>query len=137
MQVKDLMRTRVLTVRETDPVEDVVDILVREHIHGAPVVDESGRLVGVVSQLDIYFGTMTRARESESDAGGEQQGKLRVEEIMTAPAVSADEEMDIKDLCRMMYRLRLHRVPIVAQGKITGIVSSLDICNAVARGEAL
>jgi CBS domain-containing protein len=58
-----------------------------------------------------------------------------VRDIMTSPALSAEEDMDVLALCRMMSRLRIHRVPIVREGKITGIISSLDVCDALGRGE--
>ena len=56
---------------------------------------------------------------------------------MTSPAVSVGEATNIADLCRMMHKLRIHRVPVVRQHKIIGMISSLDICAAVARGEQL
>jgi CBS domain-containing protein len=62
------------------------------------------------------------------------QEPLTVSDVMTAPAVSAIEDTDIVDLCRMMYKLRIHRVPIVREDKVLGIISSLDICNALATG---
>ena len=52
---------------------------------------------------------------------------MTVRDLMTSPAVSADEETEIVGLGRMMQRLRIHRVPIVKDGKVTGIVSSLDL----------
>jgi CBS domain-containing protein len=137
MRVKDLMEKEVLTVKADDLVEDLLDALVGKHIHGAPVVDESGKLVGIVSQLDIYFGTMTRSGEEGAGARGKKRGDLKVGEIMTAPAVSVGETTKIPDLCKMMHKLRIHRVPVVRQQKVIGMVSSLDICAAVARGDDL
>lgn len=137
MRVNDLMETEVLTVKADDLVEDLLDALVGKHIHGAPVIDESGALVGIVSLLDIYFGTMTRSGEQGSGPHRKQSSSLRVGEIMTAPAVSVGETTKIADLCKMMHKLRIHRVPVVRQQKIIGMISSLDICAAVARGEEM
>ena len=60
---------------------------------------------------------------------------MTVRELMTSPAVSADEETEIISLCRMMRRLGIHRVPIVKDGKVTGIISSLDIVGELANRE--
>ena len=133
MLARDLMRKDVFTVLETDTVEELAEILVREHIHGAPVLDETGQLVGVVTQQDIFFSSMTLGRDEKR----KKQKKLRVKDIMTSPAVSAAEDTEIRNLCRMMHRLRIHRIPIVSDGRVSGIVSSLDICRAVGRGKAL
>jgi CBS domain-containing protein len=140
MRAKDLMQAKVWTVYEDDKVEDLLDVFVGKHIHGAPVLDRTGRLVGVVTQQDILLGSMTRRdvdtvdRTAELRPAGSSRG-LRVRDIMTSPAVSATEDTDIKSLCRLMWELRIHRVPITRDGKIAGIVSSLDICGAIAQGK--
>ncbi len=121
------MRPDPIWVREDATLAELVDVLIREHIHGAPVVDEDGMLCGVVSQQDAFFGAMTR------DDAGLPRDVLTVRDMMTAPAVSATEETSIQDLCEIMQRLRIHRIPIVRSGRLVGIVSSLDVCGAVAR----
>ena len=65
MLVRDLMLTEVFTVLETDTVEELAEMLVREHIHGAPVLDDGGRLAGVVTQQDIFFAPMTLSRGAD------------------------------------------------------------------------
>jgi len=134
MRAEELMRENVVTILEGDPIEEVLDVLVGEHIHGAPVVNDRGELVGVISQLDIYFGRMTRNGKLEALPREESLEPLKVRDVMTAPAVSAVEDTDLVDLCRLMYKLRIHRVPIVREDKVLGIISSLDICNALATG---
>ena len=138
MRAAELMRSEVVTIRETDPIEEVLDVLIGEHIHGAPVVNDEESLVGVISQLDIYFGKMSRdggANRRSSLPGADPGRQLVARDVMTTPAVSATEETDVVDLCRMMYKLRIHRVPIVRGAKVAGIVSSLDVCNALALGK--
>ena len=134
MRAVELMRENVVLIRDADPIEEVLDVLVGEHIHGAPVVNDQGDLVGVISQLDIYFGKMTRNGKLEAKSREESVEPLTVRDVMTAPAVSAVEDTDIVDLCRLMFMLRIHRVPIVREDKVLGIISSLDICNALATG---
>ena len=141
MRAKELMHRDVFTIRDNESVESLLEVLVGEHLHGAPVIDEEGRLVGVVSQQDIFFSAATRrpdpdAKESEQDRTQPFDPKLRVRDIMTSPAVSADEETDVRRLCRLMQRLRIHRIPIVRDGRLTGIVSSLDVCGAIARRQS-
>lgn len=129
MVAKQLMRREVFTIREDAPVEELVDLLVREHIHGCPVLDAAGSLVGVVTQQDVFLGGATRGAE----AGGPP---TTVGDLMTSPAVFATEETQIGDLCQLMLRLRIHRIPIVNEGKVTGIISSLDIIGEWARERA-
>jgi CBS-domain-containing membrane protein len=134
MVAKDLMHREVFTVQEDQPLEELTEMLVHEHLHGAPVLSAEGELVGVVTQQDIFFSSATLSRDPTGEALRSPQG-LKVRDVMTSPAVSATAETDIHGLCRMMHRLRIHRVPIVHDGKLIGIVSSLDVCAAVARGD--
>ena len=134
MLAKDLMRRQVFTIGEEEPVADLIDVLVREHIHGVPVLDGEGKLSGVVTQQDIFFAGVMH--DPSQEKGKERPWtSVKVKEIMTSPAVAADEETEVVALCRMMCRLRIHRLPIVQEGKVVGIISSLDICAALGRGE--
>ena len=133
MKAKELMQREVVTIHEGDSVETLMEVLVREHIHGLPVVDGSGKLVGVVTQQDVFFSSMTRGSSEPSEAAD----ALRVRDIMTAPAVSVTDTTEVRVLCELMHRLRIHLVPIVRKDKLVGIVSSLDVCGAIAAGETL
>lgn len=58
-----------------------------------------------------------------------------VSAIMTSPAISAEETTPITDLCNVMWNLRIHRIPIVKGGRVTGLVSSMDLCRAILSGQ--
>jgi CBS domain-containing protein len=128
MLVKDIMANLVVTVGPDDQLEDVLEYLIRERFHGAPVMDAQGELVGVVSQQDLFFGQMTLTK-SKDDASS-----LHIRDIMSHPAVSTTEESDIRDVCELMIRLRIHRLPVVRGKEVVGIISSLDICKAISEG---
>jgi len=131
MVARELMQGQVITVTEEDSLEDVSHRLQQEHVHGAPVASPDGELVGFVTQGDVLFGSLGMAT-TEPDS---KRARLRVRDVMTSPAVAADEDTPIADLCRIMWRLRLHALPIVNDGRISGIVSSLDLARAVAEGD--
>jgi CBS domain-containing protein len=57
-----------------------------------------------------------------------------VRDIMTSPAVCATEDTDVVELSRMMAGMRIHRIPIVVEGRVVGVVTALDIVRAVAQG---
>ena len=126
------MQRHVVTVREDLPLSDLCDVFQQEHIHGAPVVDESGALIGFVSQEDVLFGMMGT---SLAGAGTPDAGGPAVRDVMTSPAVFATEETKFVDVCRLMWQLRIHHVPIARQGRVTGIISSLDLCRVITSGE--
>ncbi len=179
LRAKDLMTPRPITVPAEMSIGDLCDLFQENNINGAPVVDEDGRLVGVVTQEDIVYGAMgdmasdpiagaaappgkrkgrrekpliallrrqrLAAVPESGPAPGERpfwtdlakpRGPLAspVRSIMTSPAISADEDTPVSDLCRIMWNLRIHRVPIVRKGKVTGLVSSMDLARAILAG---
>ena len=60
--------------------------------------------------------------------------RMPVRAIMTSPAISAEETTPLTDLCHVMWNLRIHRVPILRGSKVTGIVSSMDLCRGILNG---
>ena len=60
--------------------------------------------------------------------------RMPVSAIMTSPAISAKEQTPVSELCNVMWNLKIHRVPIVRGGRVTGLVSSLDLCRAILAG---
>ncbi|HJQ96762.1 MAG TPA: CBS domain-containing protein [Candidatus Polarisedimenticolaceae bacterium] len=134
MRARDLMQTEVVTIREDSHVDLLCDLFQVAHVHGVPVLNAMGELVGIVSEEDVIFGTMGLPDDEPKPIGDDDGGGVRVRDIMTSPAVCATEETDIVELCRMMWGMRIHHIPIVLNGKVTGIISSLDLARAVAEG---
>jgi CBS domain-containing protein len=188
LRARDLMTRTPVTVPADMKVGELCDLLQVKNINGAPVVDENGRLVGVVTQEDIIYGAMGHPTPEDGDfrsAGVSAEGadivigrkagrpskrvvamlrgrhlqeapparprrgekpfwaehrapdpmEMPVSTIMTSPAISAEEDTLVMDLCRIMWSLRIHRVPILKKEKVTGLVSSMDLCRAVLEGK--
>jgi CBS-domain-containing membrane protein len=133
MRARDLMQTDVVTIREDSRVDLLCDLFQVAHVNGVPVLNARDELVGIVSEEDVIFGTMGLP-DADGSPRGTTNGGVRVRDIMTSPAVCATEETDVVELCRMMWGMRIHHIPIVLDGRVTGIVSSLDLARAVAEG---
>ena len=123
MQVGDLMNAEVVTVRVDQSVSELFDLLQEAHVKGAPVLDHSGTLIGFVSQEDVMFGSL---------GGGRDGAEAVVEEIMTSPAMSVVESTTVQELAEIMWRFRIHHMPVVRADKLVGMVSSLDFCRLAA-----
>ncbi|HEX4825068.1 MAG TPA: CBS domain-containing protein [Candidatus Polarisedimenticolaceae bacterium] len=127
MLAKSLMVTHIATVKDDLPVEDLCDVLQAAHVNGLPVLNDGGELVGIVTEQDVLYGTM-------GGDNGDGHPALLVRDIMTSPAVCATGDTDVVELCRLMWGMRIHRIPIVSDGRFVGMVSSLDLVRAVAEG---
>ena len=110
MEARDIMSKDVIVLTPDMDVQEAADLLVRYRIHGAPVVDAAGMLVGMVSLVDLV---------------GKPGGTVR--DIMTPDPVVAMEDTPVEELAQLMLDEIVRRVPIVRGGQVVGIVSASDI----------
>jgi CBS domain-containing protein len=129
--VSDIMQQDVRTITEDAPVAEAIVALADGHISGLPVLNRAGELVGVVSSTDIL------AAEAESGSGTElEQVALhtQVGEIMTRQPRTVEPTAPVKVAAQEMLYLDVHRLLVVKNGKLLGVVSQTDIVRAVASG---
>ena len=139
MKVKELMTQNVLAVKKDVSLRKLVKLLDEHAITGAPVVDDEGRLIGIVSGKDVIRAIDQLIRVNISiDEVKDIKGKYNwVEGVMTTRVISASEEDDVRDVFRTMVQRKIHRIPVVRDGKPVGIISSQDACRLVAGLEEL
>jgi CBS domain-containing protein len=99
-----------VTLTQDMPVAEAADVLLRYRIHGAPVADATGTLVGMVSVIDLV------GRVGDT-----------VGEVMTSDPVVASEDTPIEEVARLMLDQMVRRVPIVRAGRVVGIISASDV----------
>ena len=133
MRVRDLVHSPAVVVRQDETVAHLCDLLQQVHVNGAPVVDDTGHVVGIVTEEDILYGSMGDAGGA-GDTASEVTGPVLVRDIMTSPAICATDETTIVEICRMMWTMHIHRIPIIRDGRVTGIMSAMDIVRAIAEG---
>lgn len=143
----DLMNPDILTVREDMSVRELARFLIDHEITGAPVEGDSGKLVGVVSVVDIASvasddGTMRGDRSSpdffvtgwenkvaieEIQSFRIENDTLRVAEIMTPEVFSVTEDTRVSEIASTMLRGHLHRLLVTREERPVGIVSTSDL----------
>lgn len=143
MKAREFMTTRVVTVRAGTPVHEAIRLMLQRRVSGLPVVDESERLVGVVTEGDFLRRSETgterrRPRWLEFLVG---PGRLadeytrahgrKVDEVMTRDVVTAAEDTPIEKIAQLMENHRVKRLPVVRDGKVVGIVSRANLLHAV------
>lgn len=143
MKAKDIMRKSVITVKSYLTVQELAKVLTEHCISGAPVVDQSGKVIGVVSQTDLVSARSGQssgiplfhaAEDEPTTAVGmhyEAMDGTRVEEIMTPGGISYDEETPVAELARAMTERHIHRVLVTRKGRLVGIVTTMDMIKAL------
>ena len=152
MLAKEIMRRQVVTVSPDMALRELSQLFIDRQISGAPVVDGQGKLSGVISQTDL----IRRDREKAADAAIpsfyqnekaiyssgyqiEDPDFTRVKDIMTPAGLCADETTPVEKLAQCMLRRHIHRIIITKGGKLSGIVTSMDMLRAfmaLSRGAA-
>ena len=130
--ISTVMSTDLITVGPEDPLKKVADIFSRRRIHHLPVVEE-GKLVGMVSKSDFLFfkrGFNDEKREEKWDLF--RLKSHRVKDIMTRGLAKMEPEDRINVALEVFKENLFHAIPIVTDGQLVGIVSTLDIINRLA-----
>ncbi len=151
MQAKDIMTPAVITVSPTTPVAQIAQLLREKHISGVPVVNEAGKVVGLVTEIDLikrharlHFPVYLPFLESlvflESPRHYQEEVSRALgttaREIMTKPVRTARPDTDVEDIATMMAEERSNPIPILDEaGARVGIVSHTDIVRLVEQAE--
>jgi CBS domain-containing protein len=143
MKVAEIMTRHVLTVPQDAPVERAAQLMLDHRIGGLPVCGPDGKLVGIVSDSDLLHraeaGTQKRRPRwlefvlgpgKLADEYAHAHGRL-VCEIMTRDPVTASPNDSLDQVVRLMERKRIHRIPVVDDGRLAGMVTRADLMRAL------
>jgi CBS domain-containing protein len=131
MQVAELMQTKVQTIRGDATVADAILTMSDAHISSLPVVDGHGRILGVVSNTDVL------TAEAETGGGGLQTllDTTEVQAIMTPHPLAVSPETNVREAAQQMLYAEVHRLYVVVDDRVIGVISTTDIVRAVATGQ--
>ena len=145
MKARDLMTSWVITASRGDTIGHVADLMLEHNVSCVPIVDDRSRVVGIVTHSDLV---MMRKRlygvehvyallgdwiskEELEDAASKLRLRL-VETVMSEPVTTVDEDTSAADVAELMMRHRVHRLPVVKDGALVGIVSRHDLLKLLA-----
>ena len=121
--VKDYMARTLVTFKPDTDVLDAVHVLVTKRIAGAPVVDDSGNLLGMLSELDCMKVAL--------DAGYHGNWGGPVKDFMSVGVKTVDADMSIIDLAQEFITSRYRRFPVMDGTRLVGQISRRDVLRAL------
>ena len=141
----DIMSTNVVMLSREMSLHFAARLLARAGVTGAPVVDDHGGCIGVLSATD-FMHSIEKEKKTGSNPDcfkawqipeGAQAAACRVEDFMTHDPVLVTPNVSIGELARMMMDAHIHRIIVVeaVTNRPIGVVSTMDILAAVARAE--
>jgi CBS domain-containing protein len=118
---KDFMNTWVITATRDISIKKAVDLMLEYKVSGLPVVDDEGRLVGIITEKDILqlYNTFTPLEN------------ITVEKLMTTPVICFDENESLDNIWQCLLQKDFRRVPVTSSGKVVGIISRPDITRSI------
>lgn len=132
--VRDVMTTGVVSAHKDAPFKAMAEMLASKRISAFPVLDDSGRVIGVVSEADLLvkiavqaegtsvLAALRHVREDEKARG------VTAAELMSSPAITIGPDAPVEAAARLMYDHRIKRLPVVNQaGRLVGIVTRVDL----------
>jgi CBS domain-containing protein len=130
VKVKEMMTTEVFTLGCEHVLTLADDLMSFERIRHLPVLEE-GRVVGVVSQRDLFRASLAAALGYRPRAHRMLQRTIRVTEVMSAPAITVSPEAMVTEAARVMIEQKIGCLPVVEGETLVGIITETDILRYV------
>lgn len=112
---RDIMTGNVISVRPDTPVDRIARLLTEHQITGMPVVDNEGRVIGIVSEYDVIS----------------KRGRTAAD-IMSRDVISVSEDTSAESVAQLLSERRVRRVPVLRDGRLVGIISRADLVRLFA-----
>ena len=122
-KVRDHMDTELATLTPETPILDAVSFLLDHHITGAPVVDENGGMVGIITEKDC-LNILATGANAEPPVG-------TVADFMSTEIVSVPPDMDIYFAAGLFLNNHFRRLPVVQNGRLMGVITRFDILRVI------
>ena len=139
---RDVMTAPAVACRAEAFFEEIAEMLADRDISGMPVVDESGSVVGVISERDLAHalgGPMVRLALRRHNHGPFMRelhemprGIRRARDVMTSPPLTVAIDAHLDEIARLMRVHQINRVPVLDSGRLVGVVTRGDVLGAVA-----
>ena len=142
---REIMTKDVLTVQPQTSVNDLANLLTTQNINGVPVVDEDGKLIGVVTENDLVFQkkkvhipTVINILDSFIYLESQERMKkemakitgVTVESIYSKEVKTVQPETPIDEIATLMVEENIHTIPVVDDGELVGVIGKRDIIRS-------
>ena len=146
LTASDIMTKEVITVQEDMTIEALGRIFIEKRISGAPVLDNKGKLVGVVTENDLvrknsrlHIPTVVRIFDAFVPLGStdrveeeiRRMSASTVSEICTRTVVTVAPDATLQDVSSLMFEKGVHLIPVLDAGRIVGIIGKIDIIRGM------
>lgn len=126
LRVCDLMTSGVHTVRPTDPLSAVVDLMLERRIRHVPVVDDRGRSIGLITQRDLLRHRLIEQSSTSARVEKALLEGLGAEDLMQTRLRTVERDTDLRSAARILFEEKIGCLPVVEEGILVGILTEAD-----------
>jgi len=147
IKAKDIMEKNVISVFPDTDITKAVEILINNHINGVPVVDEKGKIKGVLCQSDLIFqqkelpippiltildGIIPLSSSKKFEKEFQKTSAIKVQQAMVTEVVTVTPETPLQEIAALMVKKHFHTIPVVENNRIAGIIGKEDVLKTLA-----
>jgi CBS-domain-containing membrane protein len=146
LKAKDIMTRDIVTVTPETEIVEAAGILLKNRVNGLPVVDDTGKLVGILCQSDLIVqqkripvpslftlleSYVPLSSVKRIDKEVEKIAAITVKQAMTADPVTVSPETEIEDIAALMVDRKYHTLPVVDGGRLVGVIGKEDVLKTL------
>ena len=119
LKVEDVMVREVITIDENSTVKEAADVMNKFEI-GCLIAVRKGKAVGIITERDLLKRVVAEAKDVN---------KTRVKDVMSSPLVVVEPQMDLEEAVKLMFQMKIKKLPVVDEKRLVGLVSLTDIAR--------
>jgi len=119
LKVEDVMVKEVITIDENSTVKDAAEVMNKFEI-GCLIAVKKGKAMGIITERDLLKRVVAEAKDAN---------KTKVKDVMSSPLVVVEPTMDLEEAVRLMFQMKIKKLPVVEEKRLVGLVSLTDIAR--------
>jgi len=119
LKVEDVMVKEVITIDENATVKEAADVMNKFEI-GCLIAVRKGKAMGIITERDLLKRVVAEAKDAN---------KTKVKDVMSSPLVVVEPSMDLGEAVRLMFQMKIKKLPVVDGKRLVGLVSLTDIAR--------
>jgi len=144
---RDIMTRKVVTVKKDQPISDLSKLFIENHFNGVPVLDDAGKVIGVVTQsnlieqnknlhiptvIALFDAVLFLESEKKFEADVKKLTGSKIEDIYHKNPITVSPDTDLGEITTIMAEKDVHTLPVLENDKLVGIIGKKDVIRALA-----
>ena len=143
---RDIMTTNVVTVKKDQPISDLSKLFIENHFNGVPVLDDAGKVIGVVTQgnlieqnkslhiptvIALFDAVLFLESEKKFESDVKKLTGSKIEDIYHKKPITVSPDIDLSEITTIMAEKDVHTLPVLEDDKLVGIIGKKDVIRAL------